>query len=125
MNDLSKNEMNSKTSKQKRLKHISKVLGSTGKIAKTKTSNITENNITNKILDLCPHFNAEDETRVFRLVQSSLGFRFAMHFLFRVRSAIHLVKSKLKNTFFIRNVVGIRRKKIFQREAKRWAERAD
>ena len=31
MNDLSKNEMNSKTSKQKRLKHISKVLGSTGK----------------------------------------------------------------------------------------------
>ena len=83
----------------------------------------TLNNIINKILDLCPHFNAAGETRVFQLVQWLFGFRFAMHFSFGARSAIHLVKSKLKNTakntFLLRYVLRIRREKIFQREAKR------
>ena len=79
----------------------------------------TINNIINKILDLCPHFNAAGETRVFQLVQWLFGFRFAMHLLFRVRSAIHLVKFKLKNTFLLRYVLGIRRERIFRREAKR------
>lgn len=79
----------------------------------------TINNIIVKILDLCPHFNASGETRVFQLVQWLFGFRFAMHCLFRVRSAIHLGKLKLKNTFLLRYVLGIRREKIFRREARR------
>jgi glycosyltransferase involved in cell wall biosynthesis len=78
----------------------------------------TINNIIGKILDLCPHFYAAGETRAFRLVQWLFGFRFAMHFLFRVRSAIHLVKSKLKTTFPLRYVLGIRRERIFIREAR-------
>jgi glycosyltransferase involved in cell wall biosynthesis len=79
----------------------------------------TINNITVKIMDLRPHFSAAGETRVFQLVQWLFGFRFAMHLLFRVRSAIHLVKSKLKNIVLLRYVLSIRREKLFQREAKR------
>jgi glycosyltransferase involved in cell wall biosynthesis len=79
----------------------------------------TINNIIDKILDLSPHFNAAGETHVFQCLQWLFGFRFAMHLLFRVRSAIRLVKSKLKNTFLLRYVLGIRRERIFQREAKR------
>jgi hypothetical protein len=84
----------------------------------------TINNTIDKILDLRPHFSAAGETRVFQLVQWLLGFRFAMHFLFRVRSAIHLVKSKLKNTVLLRYVLSIRRGKLFQREAKRHSSSA-
>src|ERR1700722_2179819 len=79
----------------------------------------TINNILGKILDLRPHFNAAGETRIFELLQRLFGFGFAMLFLFRVRSAIHLMKSKLKNTLILRHVLGIRREKIYQREAKR------
>jgi glycosyltransferase involved in cell wall biosynthesis len=78
------------------------------------------NNIINKIIDLCPDFDAAGETRVFQLVQCLFGFGFAMHLLFRVRSAIRLVKSKLKNTFPLRYVLGVRRKKLFQREVDRY-----
>ena len=70
-------------------------------------------NLVNKILDLCPNFNPAGETRVFTFLQWSFGFRFAMHLLLRVRSAIRFVKSKLRNTFLLGVVLRIRREKIF------------
>jgi glycosyltransferase involved in cell wall biosynthesis len=77
----------------------------------------TLDGLINKILDLCPHFNAADETRVFIALQWLLGFKFAMHLLLRVRSAIHVVKSKLRNTFLLGFVLRIRRVNL-QQEAK-------
>lgn len=77
----------------------------------------TINNMITKTLDLCPGFNAADETGVFQSVQWLFGFSFATHLLFRARSAIHLVKSKLKNTLLLRHILGIRRERLFQREA--------
>jgi glycosyltransferase involved in cell wall biosynthesis len=73
--------------------------------------------LVNKILDLCPHFNAADETRLFTALQWLFGFKFAMHFFLRVRSAISVVKSKLKNTFLLGLVLRIRRVNL-EREAK-------
>jgi glycosyltransferase involved in cell wall biosynthesis len=76
----------------------------------------TLNELINKILDLSPHFNAA-ETRVFMALQWLLGFKLAMHLLLRVRSAIHVIKSKLRNTFLLGFVLRIRRVNL-QREAK-------
>ncbi len=63
----------------------------------------------NKILDLCPHFNASDETRIFGTLQRLLGLKFATRCLFPVRSIIHDVKSKLKSTFLLALVLRFRR----------------
>jgi len=79
----------------------------------------TINNTVNEILDLCPHYHATDETHIFRLVQWLFGFKSAIHLLFRARSAIRLIKFKLKSTFFVGYILGIRREMIFRREAKR------
>ena len=63
----------------------------------------------NKILDLYPHFNAADETRIFIALQQLLGFKFVTHLFLPVRSVIHYVKSKLRNTFLLGLVLRIRR----------------
>jgi glycosyltransferase involved in cell wall biosynthesis len=76
------------------------------------------NNLINKIVDLCPNFNATGETHVFMLLQRLFGFRFAMSLLLLLRSAIRFVKSKLRDTFLLRDVLRIRREKIFKRQAK-------
>jgi glycosyltransferase involved in cell wall biosynthesis len=78
----------------------------------------TLNNLINKVLDLCPSFNATDETPVFLLLQQLFGFRFAMNLLLRLRSAIRFIKSKIRDTFLLRDVLRFRREKIFERRAR-------
>ena len=72
--------------------------------------------LTEKVLDLCPHFHAADETRIFAALEWLLGFRFATR-LFWVRLIIHGVKMKLRNTFLLGVVLRMRRVNL-QREAK-------
>jgi len=72
--------------------------------------------LTEKVLDLCPHFHAADETRIFAALEWLLGFRFATR-LFWVRLIIHGVKMKLRNTFLLGLVLRMRRVNL-QREAK-------
>jgi glycosyltransferase involved in cell wall biosynthesis len=66
----------------------------------------------NKILALCPHFKATDESRAFKALQSLFGFKFATHLCLRIRAAINVVKSSLKsrlrNTFLFDLVLRIR-----------------
>ncbi len=73
----------------------------------------------NKILELCPHFQAVDETSLFIMLDWLLGFKVAMH-LFWVRLATRRVKLKLRNTlrktFLLGLVLRIRRVNL-QREA--------
>lgn len=68
-----------------------------------------------KILDLCPNFNATDETHIFEILQRSVGLKLATHCIFPVRSIIHYVKFKLKSTFLLVLVLRIRRVNV-QRE---------
>lgn len=71
-----------------------------------------------KIVDLCPRFNATGETRVFMLLQWLFGFTFATSLLLRVRSVIRFVKSKLRDTFLLSDLLRVRREKIFKRQGK-------
>src|SRR5262249_38897891 len=56
-----------------------------------------------KIVELCPHFEPERETRAFRLLQGLFGLRLAMHVLFRVRAVVNVIKAGLRKTF-LRNI---------------------
>jgi glycosyltransferase involved in cell wall biosynthesis len=71
-----------------------------------------------KILTLCPHFKANAESNIFMAMQWTFGFRFAMHLLLRVRAAINLVRSKLRNTFLLNLVLRMRGVKL-ERESDR------
>ena len=61
-----------------------------------------------KIQELCPHFRAADETRIFIALQWLLGFRFAMRLLW-FRLNIQGVKTKLRNTFLLGLFLRMRR----------------
>jgi glycosyltransferase involved in cell wall biosynthesis len=71
----------------------------------------------NKILDLWPRFNPTDESHVFKALQWLFGFKFAMHLLLRVRAAIHVVRSRLRDTFLLNLVLRLRGVDL-QRDAK-------
>jgi glycosyltransferase involved in cell wall biosynthesis len=82
----------------------------------------TLNELTNKILLLCPDFGASEESSAFKALKWSFGLRFAMHFLFRVRAAINVVASNIRfimrNTFLLDLVLRIRGVKV-ERESDR------
>jgi glycosyltransferase involved in cell wall biosynthesis len=82
----------------------------------------TLDDLITKVLDLCPHFKATDESPVFKALQWLFGFKFAMHLLLRVRAAINVVRSKLRsklrNTFLLDLVLRIRGVKL-ERESDR------
>jgi glycosyltransferase involved in cell wall biosynthesis len=71
-----------------------------------------------KILDLCPHFKATDESGVFKALQWLFGFKFTTHLFLRVRAAINVVRSKLRNTFLFDLVLRFRGVKL-ERESDR------
>lgn len=64
--------------------------------------------LTNKILDLCPDFRASDETLLFTTLERLFGFSSAMKLLW-VRLFVRRVKLNLRNTFLLRLVLRIRR----------------
>jgi glycosyltransferase involved in cell wall biosynthesis len=84
--------------------------------------------LTNKILALCPHFKATDETRLFMAMQRLFGFRSVMHLFLRVRAAINIVRSKLRsklrNTFLLDLVLHIRGVKVERESDRRPAPRS-
>ena len=65
-----------------------------------------------KILDLSPHFKATNESRVFMILQRLFGIKFTIHLLFRLRAAIKLVRSRLRDTFLFDLVLRIRGVKL-------------
>jgi glycosyltransferase involved in cell wall biosynthesis len=78
----------------------------------------TLDDLINKILDLCPRFNAKNESRVFIALQWLFGLKVAMHLFFRVRAAINVVRSKLRRTFLFDLMLRIRGVKL-ERESDR------
>jgi glycosyltransferase involved in cell wall biosynthesis len=74
--------------------------------------------IVNKILTLCPHFKVKNESCAFLALQRVFGLRLPMHLLFRVRSVINVVRSRLRNTFLFALVLRIRRVRV-ERESDR------
>ena len=52
-------------------------------------------------------------------LQRLLGLKFTMNLLFRVRAAIRCAKFTLRNAFLLREVLRIRREKIFKWQARR------
>ena len=55
-----------------------------------------------KVLELCPHFRAADETRLFAALERMLGFNSATRYLFWVRFNMRRIKLKLKKTRLLR-----------------------
>jgi glycosyltransferase involved in cell wall biosynthesis len=78
----------------------------------------TLDNLLDKLLDLCPRFKVTTETYTFMALQRIFGLRFAMHLVFRLRAAINVVKSKLRNTFLLNLVLRMRGVKL-ERESDR------
>ena len=72
----------------------------------------TLDELINKILDLCPQFRPRNETRLFMALQRLLGFRSASLVLLHLRSALHVLRSKLKNTFLLGFVLHARGLKL-------------